>query len=314
MDRENVAAERRGRARLSIPANRHKELLPWRRAEGLERCFLYWLPVNSFPMPDGQREWLMLFLDRWVALMKSQFGLRPELFLQYKTIHPHLVNPLLNNMMDFIPVMGLGRKPGAPLPEMPSTDQIQATTKKMFDALRQQQPIPMPDASRHLPDYSYWFVGKAERQQRDLFFGFGGMTLTFLKPDPKTVPRPLPISSNLRKRIPMLQLVDIDQLMSKVASLSDGFLDKSKGLFAAGLEKEPQTKGLPFILPMMDAGDFFSQPQEVIQQCFELFEVYFRESPVDKGVLLAFAAEMEPSLVALLKEMREQDLMYPEMA
>lgn len=112
----------------------------------------------------------------------------------------------------------------------------------------------------------------------------------------------------------MLQLVDIDQLMSKVASLSDGFLDKSKGLFAAGLEKEPQTKGLPFILPMMDAGDFFSQPQEVIQQCFELFEVYFRESPVDKGVLLAFAAEMEPSLVALLKEMREQDLMYPEMA
>lgn len=289
-----------------------RELLPWRRADGLGRCFLYWLPVDSFPMPTRQREWLMVFLDRWVLLMKDQFGLRPELFLQYKTVHPHLMKPLLNTMMDFVPVMGLGRKPGTSLPEMPSVDEIQATTKKMFDALRQQHPLPLPDANKHLPDYAYWFVDKSEKRQRELFFGFGGVTVTFLKPDPKTVPRPLPISPNLRKRLPMLQVADIDQLMARAASLADGFLAKSKGLFSAGLENEPQTKGLPFILPLMDADDFFSQPQEVVQQCFDLFDVYFRESPADKGVLLAFATEIEPSLLTLLKEMREQGLIYPE--
>lgn len=295
-----------------MPVDYHSELLPWRRADGLERCFLYWLPVDTLPMPAGQREWLMQFLDRWVSLMKDRFGLRPELFLQYKSVHPHLMKPLLNTMMDFVPIMGLGRRPGAPLPEMPSVNEIQATTKKMFDALRQQQPLPLPDANKHLPDYAYWFVTKSEKQQRELFFGYGGMTITFLKPDPKTAPRPLPISANLRKRLPMLQVVDIDQLMTRVASLADGFLAKSKGLFSAGLENEPQTKGIPFILPLMEADDFFSQPPEVVEQCFDLFDVYFRESPADKGVLLAFAAELEPSLLALLEEMREQNLIYPE--
>jgi hypothetical protein len=311
MSNDKQDEPRQKNARLSVPEDRRIELLPWRRADGLERCFLYWLPVDSFPMPQGQREWLMLFLDRWIALLKEQFGLRPELFLQYKSVHPHLLKPLLNTMMDFIPVMGLGRKPGAPLPEMPSVSEIQATTKKMFDALRQQQELPLPDPNKHLPDYAYWFVDKSEKRQRETFFGFGGITVTFLKPDPKTVTKPLPISAAVRKRLPILQVIDVDQMMARAASLSDGFLAKSKEMFSAGLENEPQTKGLPFILPLMDAGDFFSQPPEVMKQCFELFDVYVRESPVDKGMLLAFESDMEKPLIALLKEMRDQGLKYP---
>jgi hypothetical protein len=132
-----------------------------------------------------------------------------------------------------------------------------------------------------------------------------------LKPDPKTTPPPLPLSESVRKRIPILQAMNVDQMMARAASLADGFLAKSKSMFSKGLEGDPQTKGLPFILPLLDAGDFFSQPPEVVQQCFELFDVYVRESPVDKGMLLAFASELEAPLIALLKEMRDQGLKYP---
>src|SRR5438552_3343653 len=114
--RPHTAAETRPMRSRLTPTNRSKDLYPWQRAEELTRCFLYWLPVSGFPMQAAQRDWLMQLLDRWTDLMKLQFGLRAEVFLQYKTIHPNLMNPLLNNMLELIPIMGLGRKPGGGFP------------------------------------------------------------------------------------------------------------------------------------------------------------------------------------------------------
>src|SRR4051812_17646434 len=119
-----------GRQRLT-PLDRSAELMPWRRARELTRCALYWLPVSGYPVAGAQRAWLLAFLKRAVALLKKDFTLRPEQFLQYKTVHPDLVQPLLHNMMELIPILGLGRKPGAPLPQFPSEQDIQKTTKKM---------------------------------------------------------------------------------------------------------------------------------------------------------------------------------------
>ena len=59
-------------------------------------------------------------------------------------------------------------------------------------------------------------------------------------------------------------------------------------------------KGIPFVFPLFDSADFFSAPAESIENCFQLFEVYVRESPADKGVLLAFRTDMEEHLVGLL--------------
>lgn len=299
------------RQRLT-PADRSAELHPWRRAEELTRCFLYWLPVSGFPIQEEQRDWLMQFLDRWTNLMKAQFGLRPEVFLQYKTIHPDLMNPFLNNMMELFPMLGLGRKPGGRLPAFPPPNEIQRMTKTMFDALKGGDPVPLPDAKKYIPDYSYWFVDKSQRRQRELFLGHGGMTMTFLKPDPKTVPLPIPISPALRKKLPMFQMVDVDKVNANAASLVDSFRAKSKEFFGAGLESEPQMKGIPFILPILDSADFFTAPAQWIKNSFQVFDVYFRESPADQGMLLAFEADMEDHLIQLLKEMREENILYSE--
>jgi hypothetical protein len=293
------------------PINRSAELLPWRRAHELTRCFLYWLPVSAFPISTRQRAWAMEFLGRWIALMKER-GLRPELFLQYKTVYPDLMKPLLNNMMEIIPVMGLGRKPGAPLPVFPSQKDVARKTQEMFDTLKRGDPVQLPDTKEYMPDYSYWFLDKSEKQQRELFFGYGGMTFTFLKPDPKTAPPPMLISEAQKKKMPILQRVDVDKMWAQANSMADQFLPKSKEFFGTGLENEPQMKGIPFILPLLDSADYFSQPPEVVQKAFELFDVYVRESPADKGLLLAFSTDMEEDLIKLLKQMKEEKLVYPE--
>lgn len=296
-------------ARRLTPIDRSTQVLPWRRARELNRCFLYWLPVSAFPIPTSQRGWLMEFFARWTAVMKES-GLRPETFLQYKTVYPNLMDPLINTMMEFIPIMGLGRKPGTALPKFPSKSEVERMTKKMFDDLKQEKPLDLPDAGKYAPEYTYWFLDKSSQHQRELFFGYGGLSVTFLKPDPGTVAPPLPITDAQRKKIPMLQ--HLDRTWAQANSMKEAFLAKSKEFFVAGLEAEPQMKGIPFILPLMDSSDFFSQPAEVVEKCFELFEVYVRESPADKGLLLSFKTDFEEQLVELLRSMKEEKLIYPE--
>lgn len=294
------------------PIDRSRELLPWRKANQLTRCRLYWLPVSAFPIPAHQRSWLMEFLDRWNALMTGKLGLRSEVFLQFKTVHPDLMQPLLDNMMELVPVMGLGIKPGAALPALPSQRDVESTLKKMFDTLQEGKALRIEDSRKYMPDYAYWFVDKSERKQRELFFGQGGISIGFLKPDPNTKPQPLPITPAQKQKMPFLQQFDLEKSWAQAHSLRDGFLAKSKEFFSAGLEKEPQLKGIPFIFPVFDSADFFSQPPEIIEKCFQLFEIYIRESPADKGILLAFTAELEESLIDLLEEMRSQKLQYSE--
>ena len=298
------------RQRLT-PLDRSAELLPWRRARELTRCSLYWMPVASYPVRGAQRAWLLTFLTRLTARLKSEDGLRPEQFLQYKTVYPELMQPLLNNMMELVPVLGLGRKPGASLPQFPNEQDIQRTTRKMFESLKKDEPVPLPDTRKHMPDYAYWFLDKSAQRQRDLFFGFGGLSLLFMKPDAKTAP-PLLISPAQRAKMPLFQKMDVEKLWAQGQALNDPFLQQSKTLFGEGLENEPQTKGYPFILPLLDSADFFAQPEAIIKNVFELCDVYMRESPVDTGLVLAGDKDLDDVLIGLLRELSDENLMYPE--
>ncbi|HUA20140.1 MAG TPA: hypothetical protein VMB25_15435 [Bryobacteraceae bacterium] len=305
------ATVKKTRQRLT-PGDRARDLLPWQRANELTSCFLYWLPVRTFPIPANQRDWLREFVRRWAAILKAQHSLRMELFLQYKIVHPDYTNTLLNNMMELVPVVGLGRKPGSGLPAYPTKQEVQSMSKSMFDSLKREEPLDPPDVKKYMPDYSYWFVDKSAERQLDLFFGLGGMTMAFLKPDPKTVPPPLAVSEAQRKKLPVFQKMDVDKARAQAASLADSFLAKSKDLFGAGLEAEPQAKGLLFILPILDTADFFSQPAETVENVFQLFDVYAKESPADHGVVLAFKADLEEEFIQILKSMAEEKLVYPE--
>jgi len=283
------------------PADRSPEFAPWRRAQELTRCSLYWMPVGGFPVPLAQRVWLLQFLERLASTMSEQFALRREVFLQFKTV-PELMDTFLRNAQGFQPIVGLSRRPGAAIARVPDA----ATLTRMFESGKE---IKFNEIA---PDYCYWFLRKAGAKQLEAFWGHGGVSIIFTKPDPATAPPPLPFSAAFRKKWKGIEESGVDGLWEAAFALKDGFQAKSKVLFGTGLEDEPQYPGLSFILPLLQSSDFFNQLEQESAKWFQLFDVYLRESPQDSGILFASKTDLDDTLIELLAKMRADGFTYPE--
>jgi hypothetical protein len=281
------------------PIDRNKELAPLRRAYDLDRCLLYWIPVEGFPIPSQQRQWLMEFFDLLFAVLTKQMGLRLEVFLQYKSIMD-LQRAFQETAMEFAPILGLSRRPGTILAPSPTMEDLAPVLQGKKDF----------DLKEWTPDYCYWFHHKLEKRQRDVFLGSGGLTIISLKPDPKTAPPQLPFSETFRKKHRIFQMIDVDAFVASACSLMDEFHPKSKELFASDLKQDPRYVGIPFVIPILSAADFFERPAEECEGWFKLFDVYISESPIDKGLLLASKLDLEEQLIVLLREMKEKGHKY----
>lgn len=273
---------------------------PWRRAKQMTQCWLYWAPVHSFPVSLEQRQWFLKFFDRLITALGQQ-GLGPEIFLQLKTIQPALNDAFHGSALDFLPIAGLGRRPAGVLPTKLTADDVKAMQdgKKKFEM------------DEYLGDYCYWFLNKVERKQRELFFGHGGMTIIFVKPDKKTQPPAFRIPTAISSH-PFFQQVDLSKMMTCSASMTDGFTVKSKELFGKGLESLPQYRGLLFVLPLLASKDFFAQSAEEVSKWFELCDVYVNESPADNGILMAAKNDIEELVTEIVEKLRDEGMEYPE--
>jgi len=283
------------------PVDRDAELAPWRGARELTRCSLYWMPVSGFPIGLVQRTWLLRFLERLASVLSDRFELRREIFLQFKTV-PEIMDPFLRNAQEFQPILGLSRRPGAAITRVPDP----ATLKRMVEENGEVK------FNEITPDYCYWFLRKSGAKQLEAFWGHGGISAIFTKPDPTTAPPPLPISAAFRKKWKGIEESGLDGLWEAAFALKDGFQAKSKDLFGIGLEHEPQYPGLPFILPLLQSSDFFNQLEQESAKWFQLFDIYLRESPEDSGILLASKTDLDDTLVELLAKMRADGFTYPE--
>lgn len=67
---------------------------------------------------------------------------------------------------------------------------------------------------------------------------------------------------------------------------------------------------MSFILPHLSADDFFNRSAEECETWFQVFDIYIRESPDDKGILLASKIDIEEILTGILKQMRDKGLAY----
>lgn len=296
---EGIPASRSG-ARLTPIVD---ELLPWRRAGDLKRCFLYWIPVDGFPLPPHQRGWLLNFLNRLVPVFRDQFGLRTEIFLG-KAVVQELTEPFVNTAMEFRPKLGLSQRPGAAFPSTPTKEEVDGLVAKA----KNREKI---ELDKYFPQTCYWFSGKAEKEQREQFFGHGGMTIIFLKPDPATAPPKLPFPPEVIQKNELLRMANFDGMLAQVFALKDSFLEKSKELFGDASKKNSLLfRGLRFILPSLGSADFFAQPQEQFDKWFELFDVYLTESTSDEGILLASKLDFEEPLKGILVQMKEEGLTY----
>jgi len=293
-----------------IPIDRARDLLPWRAAEELKRCALYWIPVKTFPIGEHQRNWIIEFLNRFGAQMAESAGLRCEQFLSFKTISDEkdLMHKLHKNIQRYSPLIGLSRRPGEDIKPPPDIEELQKDTKAIVDGERKP-----PKISEMYPDYCYWFVLKYPEEQRTNFFGYGGLTNLFMTPDPNTAPPEDAMLPDVffDEIAPRVKKDEYEAMVAGTFALGDAFLPKSKELFGKGLEEEPQYPGLVYIVPLLLSTDFFKESDEVVEQWFDLFDVYVNESPDDQGVLLAAKENLDDVLIEILREMREEGLSYP---
>ena len=277
---------------------------PWQRAWQLGTCQLYWMPVETFPASFRQRQWLLRFCDLLSAQLAEKHGILPELFLQMKTIYPHLRDTFIKTSRDFHPIFGLGRCPARALPPIPDEQYAEDLGKGRIKY----------DHKSLQPDYVYWFLTKKPREQAQTFLGYGGLTtLFFPRADPDLPVPQKPNMASVRdpKMRALIESTDMDAMIAPLRSLQAPFLKRSKELFASDLVDDPQYPGLLFALPLLGSREFFAATDESLGEWFGLFDVYLRESPEDGGILLATQKDLEEDLPVLLETLRAEGLEYP---
>ena len=194
---------------------------------------------------------------------------------------------------------GLGLQPGASLPPIMTEVEMRPVIegKKKFDF------------KASIGDYCFWFLGKSEAKQREMFLGHGGMVTLYLKPDSKALPPKLPFSS-VQRTHPIFQQVDVDGLLASLYALMDTFPKKSKEVFGTTVKEDPQFRGLVFILPLLSTASFFERPAAEVEAWFDLFDIYINESPRDKGIILASRLNLQEELGALCQSMKDDGFVY----
>jgi hypothetical protein len=277
-----------------------RQLEPFLRAPQSTGCELYWISVSAWPAPVTQRTWLIDFFQRLNKFLAQEHSLRGEFFLQQQTV-PQVEKQFRKLAVDLLPKLGLARKPNAPMPPPPSMDQLKGAVRgEAFEV------------SDHLPDYCYWFHHPDLPSLLGEFFGLGGSAMFYLKPDPATKTPEIPLANELRQLFPQMRWDRLEMMMQAGSAVKDGFLAASKKLFGEGLEEEPEYAGLSYIVPLLRTGDFFNQPETERQKWFQLFDLFWRESPADKGIYIASKLPLEEPLSDILKAMKEEGKLYPE--
>jgi len=237
--------------------------------------------------------------------LAPQGELKMELFVESDAIYPDRHEQFIQTALDFNPVMGFSRTPGAPLPSIPKNEDIEAIR-------RLEKPFVLKP---FLKGICYWFLFKHIQRQLDLFWGFGGATILFVKPDPAAQTPATGIPAGVKKHPAyqaMAQQHDVQGLLDTAFSAQSGFLKKSKEAFGKGWEQRLEYRGLLYVLPRWRSRDFFDLPEEEVKQLFEVCDLFVTESPPDQGVLLASSRPIRSVIHQAVASLVEAGLVFPD--
>lgn len=289
-----------GDRRSRLESSEEPDFSPWVVAPSVADTHIFWLPVSTFPIRSLEQAWLQLFLSRFAAALQGE-GLREEVFLQFATATSEFSDVFQRYSQKAQVLPGLSRRPGEPLQGMPSVDQVK-------QEIEDNQAF---DFSKWASDYTVWFQHKRGDQQRELFFGAGGMSLLYLTPDPRTVPPPLPFTPRLKAALPVFERIDVEAVLHGTMALNDRFLPHTKAVFGEGLSASIDPDIVSFVLPLFETRHLINATPEQRAAWFEVFDVYCRESPRDKGILLAFRKDFRTLLLAVLQGLEQDGHQYP---
>jgi hypothetical protein len=317
-----------------------KALLPWRWAESMRSCSLFWIPVNLGSTPRGQREWLLEFFTRLSARLSELSGMQAEHFVQMQVVdeNEQLRKTFMNAMMKESPMLGRCWLPRGKQPIPPSDREIEllASKKKEF------RPYD------YAPQQAWWFLSRNADTLREHYLGYGGLTIFFRKPDgeeelmppPPAINGPVIIPKFLRnhpglkviledfdpqkpRQIPgfirnhpamkqVFSVLDVDKMQEKSKALMSPFRNQTKEIFGVGIPRDLEYEGILFVVPKLASQDFFAQTEQRIRRWFEVFDVYINESPEDEGIILACKDNLTSLITLIVGEMRSKGYRYWE--
>jgi hypothetical protein len=322
-----------------IPKVDVNALLPWRWAESMQSCSLFWIPVNLGSIPRSQREWLLEFFARLSAHLAEANGLQAEHFMQMQVIDgdKQLRETFMNSMMKESPLLGRCWLPREKQPVLPSEEdrELMARKKKEyrpFDYVQQQ---------------AWWFLSRNAEGLLEHYLGHGGLTAFFHKPDAEELMPPLPVLDQpiiipkfLRNhphlkvilegfdphqpdRVPgfvrnhpmmkqLYRVLEPDKMQEKSKAMMSPFREQTKEIFGAGLPRNLEYEGILFVLPRLASQDFFAQTDQQIRRWFEVFDVYVTESPEDRGIVMAGKDDLTSVVASIVEKMRSKGYRYWE--
>jgi len=281
-----------------------RDLLPFVRASAIEDVSLYWLPVSEFPIGFRQRAWILEFLDQLNQELKKDKQ-TIETFLQLKFARTELNERFTNTLMEYRPMTGLVLAPGGALPH--NLSPLEA--KRLSENPGKDGTI---DIDYLAPDYTAWFAGQQDSEQRRDFFGAGGMMLLWIDEGGEPAPPPFEVPNVLRTH-PAMQGVDFEAQIRRGLRLQHPFLKRSRELFAAHLPDGAVKRHALFVLPLFKSMDFIDATAEQRTAWFEIFSAYCIESPRDNGVLLAFRdGQFDERLISLVRSTNQKIQRYPQ--
>jgi hypothetical protein len=254
-------------------------------------------------MVHSQREWLLEFHRRLSAHLKKAAGLREESFLQFKSLYPDLLDRFTETSTEYIPMPGISLVPGSTPPKLPD---LEAIKKEIESAARSGGPV---DVKQWMPDHLHWFLSKKPEQQRKDFFGHGGMLTIYLPPDPETTPPSIKFPRIITSHPAYSDSIHAE--IQGVYSMRDKFLAHSKEVFGEPFRETPSYKGLLFVLPLFTSETLLSATSQQRSVWFAVFDAYFAESQVDRGMLLAMKnPSFDEELSEIVRTMGEDGIVY----
>jgi len=319
-----------------------KRLMPWRWAESLSHCWLFWLPVKLNAIPQSQKEWLLEFFSRLTGQLDHASQLRGEYFMQMQTIDSHesIRRVFLNSMLKDTPLIGTSRRPHQNENPGVTPHDVDAFAKKKREFR----------AEDFIPENACWFLTREDARLRWHYLGYGGLTILYRKqePQPASGGDPAPALPQLPRIIPkflrqdptlkpllegfnpdnpgatpaflrnhpsmkqVFSAFDVEKTQEKTQSLLSPFGRMSKEIFGGGMERDLKSEAQPFLLPRLSSQDFFSHTTQELRGWFELFDVYVAESLHDEGIIMACKDNLTSMVAAIVEEMRHNGYRYWE--
>ena len=191
-----------------------------------------------------QRNWVVAFSALLESALTDLTQAEPAFFLQLKVINDHLSQPFYTRIRELSPIMGLSRKPGASLPDLPDMKYIEGLQagKIKYDHKALQ------------PDYCYHFLFQDMPLCMSQFFGVGGTTIFFFPPDKRDRPvaPPVPLAiQNDPAFASLLSFARVRETQGALHRMQSPTFPRSRVIFGRGLEENLRARGVTFIMPLL---------------------------------------------------------------